>query len=404
MNSKHATSQRNAPHLTQRSTFVAHQMPAKPVLKQAAGHAMPWKALRAGLVNCGVALSGLLGIGGVSAPVMAQSGPVFVCEPGTVYSIRYATRHIDRVNVPSGTSQIIGTLPSPEFNANWNGMGIQAEGDSLFAVQHGGSNSGRVLQYNVATEQSVFSLPPSGQHLNGYQSAFVTGAVNPVNGWFYFTAPNQKIPGYWPWDPPQLEQGRRHALFAYNPAWGTTGRPVRVGYFDASGNNGDIAFDAMGNLYALLGNIAWDGTALYRINGPMPQPTSSNVGPSNSNLNAVRLTNYFTSSQNYGGIAFDNGLLVLQVGTSSGNGVSTYQRVNPATGQFVGGSFLASVAWIWQVAKIPTRFGCKRTCLMGASPPPTSSRSASQAEGSRVAILPPRLVRPVGCKVPRQVL
>ena len=103
-----------------------------------------------------------------------------------------------------------------------------------------------------------------------------------MNGRFYFAGAS---PSGW-------------QLYAYNPAT-PAASPVRVGIINipAARNNGDMAFDSLGNLYVVAGNIGSPPSSIYRV-GQVPITAGSGT------LTATVLTS-FSPPRNVGGIAFN---------------------------------------------------------------------------------------------------
>lgn len=249
-----------------------------------------------------------------------DTGPVtgpLSCSANTMYSIDQSTRVLSVLNPVSGTNSTITTLPLPPGGVAGttflNAMGIPPGGGNQLYVAIA-SNSpagmkGAIYTYNTVTATGTYSAAPAAADVAPYAGNFVAGAVNPANGWFYYATAQVAAGSNTVW-----------GLFAYNPATGAA--PIRVGEITSvNGNNGDLAFDALGNLYLLSGNLNF---AVYRVNGPMP--TTSGSG----NLPATVITPTFNVNVNFGGIAFNNGLLVTQAGAS-------YYQFDPATGAQVGG-------------------------------------------------------------------
>lgn len=150
----------------------------------------------------------------------------------------------------------------------------------------------------------------------------VAGAVDPTTGIYYFG-------GYTQAAPPVLR------LFAYDPVANKYWHALNVNVPEGrnSNGNGDLAFDASGNLYLVWspGTAPNNQTVLARVNAgsvPTSKPTSVSTvtadfirnldGPANGAFN---------------GITFDADGRLYVSNTASNSGV---QELNPATGEFVG--------------------------------------------------------------------
>lgn len=263
-------------------------------------------------------ITALIVLMGLVSPstVYAQAFP---CTAGNEYSINQTSRVLSRINPVTGASSTIGTIDLPPGGGGRtriNGMGLPPGGGNvIYAVVSRGppdNLKGAVASFAPPGTTS-YSPPPSRVDIGLYAGGANGGAVNPADNHFYYTLPRTPTATNTVW-----------GLFSYNPA--TPSRaPIRIGEVTgAAGNNGDIAFDGLGNLYLLSGN-ADTYFRVYRVAGPFGATSNGAALP------ATAITPAFTSRGNYGGIAFDNGLLTLQVG-------GTYTRRNPATGELVGGT------------------------------------------------------------------
>ena len=258
----------------------------------------------------------------------SNTGPLTLplsCAANTLYTVDQTTRVLSQINAASGASTLITTLPLPPGGVAGttliNAMGIPPGGGSRLYIAVAGNSpvgaKGAILTYDTVAATSTYSAGAPAVEVAAYAGNFVAGAVNPVNGWFYFAIAQTAGAANTVW-----------GLFGYNPSTGAA--PIRVGEITGvTGNNGDLAFDGLGNLYLLTGN-ATTNFIIYRVNGPMP--TTSGAG----SLPGTAVTPPISSAVNFGGIAFNNGLLVAQAGTA-------LYLFDPATGAQVG-STVASIA------------------------------------------------------------
>lgn len=215
-----------------------------------------------------------------------------------------------------GTPTLLATLPPPPAGVVWNGTGVSVTNNTVYVATNlpiiDGTPHGQVLAYNLTTGASVLTSLPN---IPDASAGFVAGGVNPANGWFYSASPS--ITG---------STNTTFLLYAYNPATGSAA-PVRVGTITGvAGANGDLAFDAQGNLYLLAGSLPDAPPRIYRINAAAVL-AGSGVG---SLLPTTAVTPPFTgTTSNFMGLSFVNGEVVAAGGTN-------YQRFNPSTGALVG--------------------------------------------------------------------
>lgn len=194
-----------------------------------------------------------------------------------------------------------------------NGFGLSPDGRTGYLIMQQTSSidptslGGQVVVFNTLTGQQIRRTSPAIAQtgLTGY----VAGAVNPVNGWYYAASGNT--------------EGDKWFLYGYNPS-SNSSPPVYVGTITGTtGNNGDLAFDSMGNLFLLAGNInnPEPNNHIYRVGQVPTQASSATLAAT-----AIAVVNGSPAS-NPLGIAFNTaGQLV--VSSSSG----WIQWFNPLTG------------------------------------------------------------------------
>lgn len=211
-----------------------------------------------------------------------------------------------------GAPTLVLTLPAAPAGVFWNAAGVSITNNMVYVATNEGTPHGQVLAYNLATGTSVLTAAPT---ITDPSVGFVGGGVNPLNGWYYAASP--------------AALGAANttlALYAYNPATGSAA-PVRIGTITGiAGSNGDIAFDAQGNLYVLAGNNPTPTPRIYRVDAAAVQAGTG----AGSLMPATPITPGFTGGTNfYAGLAFVGGEIVA---AGSGN----YQRFNPSTGALIG--------------------------------------------------------------------
>lgn len=276
-----------------------------------------------------------------------QAEVTFVCDVGVVYSLerQNGSNRLRQVNMADGATAWGGAFPS----AVTNGLAFTADGTQAYALRQD-STSDTTIYRLAAGAATGTTVVPQGS-ANGKIStsggvSLVGGAISPLNGLYYFGGYSKQRVG-----------GTDRAVFelhAYNPATNQyVGRVARVviagssfqsalGYTE-SGGNGDIAFDAQGNLY-----LVWSSSGISLTNGTVlippgqlnrlvrlnaanvPDVTLSGTGTIDSAL----LTNLPAESDAlpYNGVTFD-GAGVLYVQTANGTtGPTRIKPINPNTG------------------------------------------------------------------------
>ena len=267
---------------------------------------------------------------GLASPADAAGAPLS-CDGGTIYSYQRGTTGSDRTTTGSvyalntstvGGATVAATLvtrvPSGGFA---NALGITKGGTAMYAVNQSTSarNSAVIHGYNTSTQRWTTYTGNS----SGAADSFVAGAVNPANGIYYYVT---------------YSVGR-----GTNPGTGTvygfntvTNTPITgtIATFSlptghsAAGNNGDIAFDAAGNMFVLASNGSNVGIGV--VKGPIPTTGSPSGVPLTDTI-----LNRFPDRNSYNGIAFDNAGN-LYVGGISGR-TSVLTKLNPNTGAIIAG-------------------------------------------------------------------
>ena len=239
-----------------------------------------------------------------------------VCTTGTIYDTGSGT--VDGGTGPQGlfsvaTTAIGGssvpatTVATTTGTSAINALGVTAGGTAAYWVN---KTNGDIYEYNAAAN-TVTDVGASG--VTGANVNFLNaGAVNVANGFFYYA---------------YASATGTMVLYAFNTNTNTLVGQVATAsapFF----SNGDIAFDAGGNLYWV--GSAGTTAALGVIPGPIPTTASTTA-----TLTGKTITTYAdpTSAQ-YDGIAFDNtGNLYLQtLNTSTSPSTTSLEQVDPLAG------------------------------------------------------------------------
>lgn len=201
-----------------------------------------------------------------------------ICTAGNIYGIS-STGRLQHVS-PSGTVTPIGSLASPS-SGDMNGLGIGAGGQTVYAMQRtDGATDATVWEYDVATGNWA-----NTGHKQETSVGLVAGAVNLDTGDYVFG-------GF-------TSTGSQFHIWKYVPASGTFSK---VGYINtnmssSSNNNGDMAFNAAGDAFVVLGR--GNDVTVFSI-------TAANFNAGSGGLiNSAKSEEFQTSSSDVNGIAFD---------------------------------------------------------------------------------------------------
>ena len=264
----------------------------------------------------------------------AAPGTAPVCQAGYVYSVSGTgvVRQVNATTSPTSVTQFDGNAwDAVSASDSINGMAISANGAYMYAYERSGDgavDAARILRYTAATgvwEQ----LPTSTGIETGNNNSLVTGAVNLSNGRYLFGGfhAQKRGNGYeyqfriYEFDPATnlstykgyIWTGQAATYERVNNQWGW--QPAA---------NGDMAFDAAGNLYIVRSGTT---TRIYSVTAAnLAAASGGSLIPANP---GVEVTSGILSNVN--GIAFDaTGYVYL------GNR-TTVRKYDPTTWQQVGG-------------------------------------------------------------------
>ncbi|MGY2701029.1 putative repeat protein (TIGR01451 family) [Nocardioides sp. HB32] len=260
-------------------------------------------ARRAGVVVLTMALAALALVLVPAAPARAAGGgssssPSFVCTTDVVYSVDGNTHVLSKVNPTAGTSTPNGTIPA-DGSDDINALALPSGGGRYIYAFNRADNS--IIRFDATTNDADTWSAPS----NSSASSVIAGAINPANGIYYYAS-----------------GGSTWKLFAFNTNTNTS--IGQVGTFGGLSSNGDMAFDATGNLYVVSNASTTAAGTLARVNGPLPTTAGTTA------LTANLLTTLPDNSGQYASMAF-NGDGYLVVGTGSGKVL----KINPSSGVLV---------------------------------------------------------------------
>lgn len=226
----------------------------------------------------------------------------------------------------SGTVTAVTEFETPSNATGLNGLGVGAGGEQAYFV---GTVDGAVNAFTYTAATGVIDATPLPVGI----APGVGGAVNPLNGLYYFGSVLAGGP-----------------LNVFDPA---TGAIVQVGVMPAENGtdgNGDFGFSAQGDLFVVAGStlVSFPAASIPSVAG-----TAVLSGATVISQGSFPLGN---------GIAFDgDGFLYVQ---SNDTVASTIRRVSPVTGQVIG---------------VPTTSDVPGTDLATCATPPTLSLQKSVA-------------------------
>ncbi len=234
-----------------------------------------------------------------AAPAQAagSSSPRFVCATDAVYSIDGDSHALSKVNPTAGTFTSNGSIPASKGD-DLNALALPNGGGRYIYAFNRADN--QVVRFDADTNDADTWNAPS----NTSASSVIAGAINPANGIYYYAS-----------------GGSTWKVFAFNT--NTNVSIGQVGTISGLAGNGDMAFDAVGNLYVVSNDTGSGGTAgtLARVNGPLPTTAGSTAFAS------TLLASLPAGKGQYASMAF-NGDGYLVIGTGSGKVL----KVNPTSG------------------------------------------------------------------------
>lgn len=256
---------------------------------------------------------------GLTAPIVlfipkqaqAADQTVFTCAPGYVYS----QLSDGKVYSTAGGTTLSGWSSLGGFSSV-NGIGIGADGSSAYAYErtNGEHDISAILQYTPSTGWTKIA---NSSFTTGLNRSLVTGAVDLSTGNYLFGGYNTVNQGYG-------QQSTSFELFEYVVA---SHAFLPLGSFTVDNldrSNGDMAFDAAGNLYVVQSGSQ---TNIYSVTAANVKSAES-AQSADHQIPALKVSSLQGSStviSDVNGIAYDSdGTIYL------GNG-STLARYDPTT-------------------------------------------------------------------------
>ncbi|MFD5427012.1 hypothetical protein [Streptomyces sp. NPDC127084] len=200
----------------------------------------------------------------VPADCLAQNAYILAGPKG-----RSEGTSVQQVNLGSGVRTEIGNFTAAAGVAV-NGLAMLPGGTVAWAVseeEDAGTGTQTVLRLDLNTNTTT-AFPGAGKVSNGKARETVRGAINPTNGWFYYSHSAE--------NPADADRPTTHVIYAFD-----TANNVSVGAVGTltdprfNGSSGDMVFDSAGNLYMVIStpeNLATGGinSAMVRVNEELP--------------------------------------------------------------------------------------------------------------------------------------
>lgn len=242
------------------------------------------------------------------------------CGDGYFYSVRNDGT-VQRINAETGASTTEGGWTG---RSSVNGLGIGANGETMYAYQRSGNNVQNIstmLRWTAASGQWE-AIPGSGNSIGG-SNGLVAGAVDLNTGLYVYGA--------------YSSQGNTVYLnlYVYNPA---NNQHTYIGRTNVgstwggnySGYNGDLAFDSSGNLYAVRASGPNRSSIRMNITPVLYDDLAAAIAsPSSSNTIPSTPGTIHTISNAPSGV---NGIAFLPDGTVMLGDGTTASKYNPSTG------------------------------------------------------------------------
>ncbi|MFD5427655.1 hypothetical protein [Streptomyces sp. NPDC127084] len=221
---------------------------------------------------------------------------------------------------PTVTTTMVSKIPQGGMT---NALGILPGGTGAYVVDRTGGASSIVV-HGYDADSDTWTAYAGTTPGNGV--VVVAGAIDPSSGIYYYAALN-----------PASAPGKAK-VYGFDTTTHTA-IPGVIATFDlptssTAGANGDIAFDAAGNLYIVTSANGVNDAAIGIVDGPLPT-TGSATGAALPMRELAQINN--PQQRQYNGIAFDNqGKLFIEYSTVTPSAVTFLQAVNPNNGQLIG--------------------------------------------------------------------
>lgn len=249
------------------------------------------------------------------------------CDAGIVYAIGGNTALLWKTDTAAGTTTKVNSAQASRPGVYFNGLGVGAGGSPIYSFQSTSSAwaGAKLYEWNTSTGDWAALMNGANEvkivNGGGYTASdtqtgtdtnMVAGAVDLKTGKYMFGG-FRKAGSTQPPD----NKDQFH-LWVYDPSYGTANHIKYLGWIDVTSNqgniNGDMAFDAAGNLYVVWGR-GDNYAAIFTVKsatiaGALAAPTGG--------LLPANLSKEFNTTIVVNGAAFDaDGKMYLGSGTNA---------------------------------------------------------------------------------------
>lgn len=282
-------------------------------LRSSASRALPDLIRRVIAVAASAVLVVVAVIAGVALPIVT-AGPAAALANLDCTAV-YGQDASGKLYTVSSAGVATAVTMASSGDTTTNALGISSDGSKAYEVSRPATGYGmnNVWVWDAAT--NAWSKPSATIPAALANIAVTGGAVDPVSGKYYFGGSSSAADG-------------KYYLFSYSPATNSIAQAGTISHNLTGGINGDIAFDASGNLYLQLSQSTLLGTtypaSLYSATSAAVQAASgTNAIPAT----LIRTTSNYTAVFN--GVAFDaNGNLLADTSAPVG-GSSAIYKISP---------------------------------------------------------------------------
>ena len=246
--------------------------------------------------------------GTTRAGVQAAAAADISCVAGSVFTLS-ATGQIWNVNTSTAARTLAGTFTTTTApTTGYNGLAVPAGGAFAYAIDQNFTSGSqvRVFRYDAAAGTTTLY---NGGAASVTGASGVGGAINPVNGYYYFTYSNAN---------------GSFDLYAFNTATNTgVGRVGTISGLNTAASNGDITFDSQGRLYVLGSGTTAGQSQLALVNQAIPTTAGTAAL-------TVTIVASIATGTSYNGATFDSDGFFYITNNATAPGVLT--RVDPNSG------------------------------------------------------------------------
>ncbi len=230
-----------------------------------------------------------------ATPADAAPG-LLSCNGSTIYSIERGSSAASTGTLNALTTSTVGgasvtatAVSSIPAGGDTNALGITDGGTAAYAVNETTTAVNSAVIHHYDAVSGTWNTFTGSSAAN---SSFVAGAINPVNGFYYYAS----------YEPGTTTTPATATVYGFNTTTNTAVSgvigTVALGTGNSTrGQNGDLAFDGAGNMYLLSSDGV--NVAINIVHAPIP--TTGSGGTLTSTL-----LSRFASPALYNGIAFDN--------------------------------------------------------------------------------------------------